>query len=68
MNQTRKMTKRVHFIGSGYESIKFITVDAEIPNSEAFTMAEEWYKTTGQTFNYLEMEIGDYTYEYDFPF
>ena len=51
------MEKRVHFIGSGYESIHFITVDEETPNSEAFKIAEEWYKATGQTFKYMEMEI-----------
>lgn len=50
-------TKRVHFISSGYESIRFIIVDAEMPNNEAFKIAEEWYKTTGQTFDYMEMEI-----------
>lgn len=50
-------TKRVHFIGSGYESIRFIVVDEQTPNSEAFKIAEEWYKTTGQTFDYMEMEI-----------
>lgn len=49
--------KRVHFIGHGYESIKFIMVDDEISNVEAFSKAEEWYKTTGQTFDYVEMEI-----------
>ena len=48
--------KRVHFIGHGYESVKFVFVDAET-NGEAFAKAEEWYKTTGQTFNYVEMEI-----------
>ena len=48
--------KRVHFIGSGYESVKFIYVEAET-NREAFEKAKEWYKTTGQTFDYLEMEI-----------
>ena len=50
--------KRVHFIGSGYESVKFICVEAET-NGEAFKKAEEWYKTTGQTFKYLEMEISN---------
>lgn len=50
-------TKRVHFIGSGYESIRFVIVPYETPNDEAFRIAEEWYKSTKQTFNYLEMEI-----------
>lgn len=48
--------KRVHFIGSGYESIKFVFVEAET-NEEAFRKAKEWYKATGQMFDYLEMEI-----------
>lgn len=52
-----KGKKRVHFIGSGYESIHFITVDEDMPNNEAFEKAEEWYRTTGQTFKYMEMEI-----------
>lgn len=51
--------KRVHFIGSGYESVKFVYVEAE-SNGEAFRKAEEWYKSTGQTFNYLEMEVDRY--------
>lgn len=52
-----KKTKRVHFIGSGYESIRFIIVDEETPNDEAFRIAEEWYKSTNQAFAYCEMEI-----------
>ena len=48
--------KRVHFIGSGYESVKFVIVEAET-NGEAIRKAKEWYKTTGQTFEYLEMEV-----------
>ena len=50
-------TKRVHFIGHGYESIRFIMVDDEMSNAEAFAKAEEWYKTTEQTFDYVDMEI-----------
>ena len=53
--------KRVHFIGSGYESVKFIYVEAET-NGEAFEKAKEWYKATGQTFDYLEMEISHYSF------
>ena len=49
--------KRVYFIGHGYESVRFIIVEAET-NREAFEKAEKWYKTTGQTFDYVEMEIG----------
>lgn len=50
--------KKVHFIGNGYESVKFIMVDAKT-NDEAFKKAENWYKTTGQTFSYMAMEIGN---------
>lgn len=57
MEEMRMKTKRVHFIGSGYESIRFIIVPYEMPNNEAFEKALEWYKTTGQTFDYMEMEI-----------
>jgi hypothetical protein len=49
--------KRVHFIGHGYESVRFILVEEELTNVEAFAKAEEWYKTTGQTFDYVELEI-----------
>ena len=48
--------KKVHFIGNGYESVRFINVEAET-NGEAFRKAEEWYKTTNQTFAYIELEI-----------
>lgn len=49
--------KRVYFIGHGYESVRFICVEVET-NAEAFQKAEEWYKTTNQTFDYVELEIG----------
>lgn len=48
---------RVYFIGHGYECVRFVTVEAET-NAEAFRKAEEWYKATGQTFDYVELEIG----------
>lgn len=51
------MKKRVYFIGHGYESVRFVIVEAET-NSEAFAKADEWYKTTGQTFDYVDLEIG----------
>lgn len=47
---------RVHFIGHGYESVKFVYMEAET-NGEAFKKAEEWYKATGQTFDYMELEV-----------
>ena len=51
--------KRVYFIGHGYECVKFIMVEAET-NLEALTKAEAWYKTTGQTFDYMELEVDRY--------
>lgn len=50
--------KRVFFIGHGYECVKFIIVEAET-NAEAFAKAEAWYKTTGQTFDYVHLEVED---------
>lgn len=49
--------KRVHFIGHGYESVRFISVDESLTNAAAFQKAEEWYKATGQTFDYVELAI-----------
>lgn len=49
--------KKVYFIGSGYEIVKFIFVNATT-NSEALEKAEQWYKETKQSFYYIEMEIG----------
>lgn len=49
--------KRVHFIGHGYESVRFILVEEELTSAEAFAKAEEWYKETNQSFDYVEMEI-----------
>lgn len=51
--------KRVHFIGSGYESVKFVMVEAETQN-EAIDKANEWYKDTKQTFPYNEIECEKY--------
>ena len=48
--------KRVHFIGSGYESVRFVIVDAET-NMDAINKAKEWYESTNQTFEYLEIEV-----------
>ncbi len=48
--------KKIYFLGHGYEVVKFIFVEAET-NGEAFDKAEEWYKSTGQTFDYMEMEV-----------
>lgn len=51
--------KKVYFLGHGYECVKFIIVKAET-NGEALEKAEEWYKTTEQTFEYMEMEVDRY--------
>ncbi len=51
--------KRVHFIGSGYESIKFVTVDAATP-AEAIEKALELYKANGWSFKYNEIEVDKY--------
>jgi hypothetical protein len=55
------MEKRsVHFLGHGYESVCIVTVEADT-NLSAFKKAEDWYKTTGQTFDYMEVAV------YKFP-
>lgn len=48
--------KKVYFLGHGYEVVKFVFVEAET-NGEALDKAEEWYKSTGQTFDYVELEV-----------
>jgi hypothetical protein len=50
--------KRVHFIGSGYESLKSVIVQAET-NAEAFEKAESMYDCNGWSFVYCEMEVED---------
>ena len=37
--------KRIHFIGHGYESVRFILVEEEMTNAEAFAKAEEYANT-----------------------
>lgn len=54
--------KRVHFIGSGYESVKWVYVNAET-TGEAIDKALQWYKDTNQTFSYVEMECEKYEYK-----
>ena len=49
------MRTRVHFIGSGYESVKFVIVEAETER-EAIEKAQTWYKETNQSFSYCEIE------------
>lgn len=54
--------KRVHFIGSGYESVKSVYVDAET-TGEAIDKALAWYNNTKQTFPYVEIECEKYEYK-----
>lgn len=49
-------TRRVYFLGHGYECVNFVIVAADT-NHSAIEKAEEWYKTTGQTFEYMEIEV-----------
>ena len=48
--------RRVHFLGHGYESVRFVIVEADT-NLSALKKAEDWYKSTGQTFDYVELEV-----------
>ena len=50
------MLRRVDFIGSGYECVRFVMVDTDTM-AEAIEAAEKWYKETGQDFHYCELEI-----------
>lgn len=47
---------KVHFIGSGWESIKHVIVLASTPRM-AIERAEHLYHIKGWTFPYLEMEV-----------
>ncbi len=48
--------KKVHFIGSGYESVKWVIVEAET-NMQAISKAIEIYKKNGWNFEYNEIEV-----------
>ena len=50
------MKKRVHFIGSGYESVKWVMVEAET-NGEAIRKAMEEYRINGWTFHFCVIEV-----------
>lgn len=54
--------KRVHFIGSGYESVKSIYVDAET-NGDAIDKAINEYEVNGWNFHYNEIEVEPYEYK-----
>lgn len=53
--------KRVHFIGSGYESVASVYVDADT-NGAAIDKAVDMYKENGWQFSYLEIEVEKYEY------
>ena len=53
--------KRVHFIGSGYESVKWVKVEAETAG-EAIEKALQIYEAKGWKFNYNEIEVEKYEY------
>ena len=48
--------KKVHFIGSGYESIKWVIVEAQ-DCGEAIDKAEALYRENGWDFHYCEIEV-----------
>lgn len=50
------MKRRVHFIGSGYQSVKFVIIEAETAG-EAIDKAVELYKTNKWDFHYCEIEV-----------
>lgn len=54
--------KRVHFIGSGYESVKWVYVDAKTAG-EAIDKAKALYDQNGWDFQYLEMEVDKVEYK-----
>lgn len=48
--------KKVYFIGSGYEAVMTVTVEASTAG-EAIDKAEELYKAEGWDFHYCEIEV-----------
>lgn len=55
-NYSNRTHKKVHFIGSGYESIKQVIVEADT-NGQAIDKAQELYVSNGWSFNYCELEV-----------
>lgn len=53
--------KRVHFIGSGFESVKSVYVDAET-NGKAIDTAIQMYNENNWNFHYNEIEVEPYEY------
>ena len=51
--------RRVFFLGYGYEAIRFVVVEA-YTNFDALEKASDWYKTTGQNFDYMCLEVDKY--------
>lgn len=56
--------KRVHFIGSGYESIRFVMVKAKT-DGEAIEKALKEYARRCWDFEYCELEVEPYEYPED---
>lgn len=53
---TNETHKKVHFIGSGYQSIKWVIVKAETAG-EAIREAKKVYDKNGWDFEYCEIEV-----------
>lgn len=53
--------KRVFFIGSGYECVKSVYVEADTP-AQAIKAAEKLYKDNGWSFHYNEIEVDKYDF------
>lgn len=56
IKRRNEMYKKVHFIGSGYESIKKVIVEATT-NGEAIDKAIALYKENGWNFHYNEIVV-----------
>lgn len=55
-NYSNRTHKKVHFIGSGYESVKQVIVEAETAR-QAIDRALELYADNGWSFHYCEPEV-----------
>lgn len=55
-NYSNRTYKKVHFIGSGYESVKQVIVEAETAG-QAIDRALELYTDNGWSFHYCELEV-----------
>ena len=59
--ESEQIMKRVFFIGSGYECVKFVYVEADTP-AQAIRAAENLYKDNGWNFPYNEIEVDKYDF------